>query len=342
MVAASSDVYVVGGGPAGLAAAIAACDRGFSVTVADAAHPPIDKACGEGILPAGVAILRRLGVQVPDDAFRLRGIRFTGGGNSVEAAFEDGGGLALRRTRLHEILAVRAREVGVRLLWGTRITHLSDLPPSGWIVGADGQNSRVRLAAGLDGTSSESRRFGFRRHYRVAPWTDFVEVHWGARCQLYVTPLAHDEVGIALLSRDSHIRLDSALAEFPEIQRRLEGAEVSSSERGAVTTSRRLRRVSRGRTALIGDASGSVDAISGQGLSLAFHQAVELSEAFCAGDLRSYEAAHGRLARRPAFLARLLLSLDRFAMVRRAVLSALAVEPLVFTKLLNMHTPDSA
>ena len=61
-VPSETDVFVVGGGPAGLAAAIAARQRGFEVVVADSAQPPIDKACGEGLMPDGVAALARLGV----------------------------------------------------------------------------------------------------------------------------------------------------------------------------------------------------------------------------------------------------------------------------------------
>jgi flavin-dependent dehydrogenase len=205
-------VLVIGGGPAGLAAAIAARMKGFDVTVADAARPPIDKACGEGVLPEGIEVLRRMGVRFSsDDGFSFRGIRFLGDGVSVEASFPCGYGLALRRTRLHQLLAGRAAELGVRLLWGTRVTDASALSPCRWVVGADGQNSRVRRAAGLDDASREVPRFGFRRHYQVSPWTDFVEVHWGQRCQIYVTPVSHDEIGIASLSRDSHLRLDSAL-----------------------------------------------------------------------------------------------------------------------------------
>jgi menaquinone-9 beta-reductase len=163
----------------------------------------------------------------------------------------------------------------------------------------------------------------------------------GSRCQIYVTPVSHDEVGIAMLSRDSHLRLDNALMEFPELQRRLQGAEVSSAERGAMTVSRRLRRLFRGRTILIGDASGSVDAITGEGLSLSFHQAVALSEALCSGDLRSYQAEHRRLARRPALMARLLLALDRFPPLRRSVLGMLAFDPPIFAKLLAWDGPGS-
>jgi menaquinone-9 beta-reductase len=341
--ALQTDILVIGGGPAGLVAAIAARLKGFEVTVADAARPPIDKACGEGVLPAGVEILRRLGVRLADDdALPFQGIRFLDAGASVEARFRSGPGLALRRTRLHEILASRASDLGVRLLWDTRGTDASQLPSYRWMVGADGQNSTVRHAAGLDAASRESSRFGFRRHYRVSPWTDFVEVHWGSRCQIYVTPVSQDEIGVALLSRDSHLRLDDALRKFPELRRRLRlrGAEATSAERGAVTVSRRLRRVFRGHTVLVGDASGSVDAITGEGLSLSFHQAVALSEALGSGELASYQAEHSRLARRPAFVASLLLALDRFPSLRRSVLRILAFEPPIFAKLLTRYVPD--
>src|SRR5947207_23552 len=57
----STDVFVIGGGPAGLAAALAARRRGFAVTLADCATPPIDKACGEGIMPDGLEAARTLG-----------------------------------------------------------------------------------------------------------------------------------------------------------------------------------------------------------------------------------------------------------------------------------------
>ena len=330
-----TDALVIGGGPAGLCAAIAIRLKGLDVTLADAARPPIDKACGEGIPPAGVEVLRRLGLHLTGEAFPLRGIRFLDNGASVEAAFSSGPGLALRRTRLHHLLVHRAEELGVRLLWGTPVSDGSNLPEYRWLVGADGQNSRVRHAAGLDAAKAESFRFGFRRHYRISPWTDFVEVDWGSRCQVYVTPVSDDEVGIALLCRDSHLRLDAALNEFPELQRRLHGAAPSSAERGALTVSRRLRRVFRGRTALVGDASGSVDAITGEGLSLSFHHAVALSEALCHGRLASYQSEHKRLARRPALVAAALLALDRNPALRRTIIKSLALRPPIFAKLLT-------
>src|SRR5690349_523701 len=118
----STDVFVIGGGPAGLAVALAARRAGFDVTVADALLPPIDKACGEGIMPDGVAAARHLGLNLEAaGAQRFRGIRFLEGDASVEAAFPQGFGLGLRRTALHELMVDGAADAGVRMLWGARI-----------------------------------------------------------------------------------------------------------------------------------------------------------------------------------------------------------------------------
>jgi flavin-dependent dehydrogenase len=330
-------VVVIGGGPAGLSAAIAARLKGFEVTVMDCAQPPIDKACGEGVLPAGVEALRRLGVDMSGGGcFRFRGIRFLDQGTEVEARFTQGSGLAMRRSRLHEILARRARDLGVRLVWGRHVI-LAEPSRRGWMIGADGLNSGVRRAAGLDQGKHGSPRYGFRRHYGLTPWADVVEVHWNARCQVYVTPVSDGEIGVAVVSRDPHLRLDAALTDFPDLRRRLQGAQASDAERGALTVPYRLRRVSCGQIALIGDAAGSVDAITGDGLSLSFQHALALADALCAGDLEQYQCEHRRLMRRPVMMETVLLLLDRLPAVRRAAMRILALEPPIFARLLSAH-----
>jgi 2-polyprenyl-6-methoxyphenol hydroxylase-like FAD-dependent oxidoreductase len=206
-----------------------------------------------------------------------------------------------------------------------------------WVVGADGENSRVREWAALDQTRSVSRRFGFRRHYQISPWTDCVEIHWGPGCQIYVTPMSPREVCVVMISRDSHLRLDQALPMFPELCGRLKTAPVTTAERGAITATRKLPRVYRGRVLLIGDASGSVDAITGEGLRLGFEQSLALAKALANDDPAAYAAAHRQLARRPAFMAALMLSMDRSAWLRGRALSAFSSEPRIFATQLAMH-----
>jgi 2-polyprenyl-6-methoxyphenol hydroxylase-like FAD-dependent oxidoreductase len=333
-----TDVFIVGGGPSGLAAAIAARRRGLDVTVADVARPPIDKACGEGIMPDGIAAAQAIGVTLDGAAAHpFRGIRFRDGERTAEAFFPHGCGLGLRRTVLHTILLEAASAAGVRLVWGERISALEDLPAR-WIIGADGGDSRVRQWAGLDSRRHDSQRFGFRRHYATAPWSDFVEIVWGDRFELYLTPVAPREMCVALICSDPRLRLDDAVMRFPDLARRL--GQPIGPIRGGVTASRQLRAVCRGRVALIGDASGSVDAIAGDGLCLAFRQAEALAGALEAGDLSLYAAAHRRLARRPRLMSNLLLMLDRSSCLRHVTVRAFAEYPKWFARVLAMHVEE--
>ena len=122
-------VLIVGGGPAGLATALALRQRGIAVTVADAMKPPIDKACGEGIMPDGIEAARSLGINLSQaEAQPFRGLRFCsgGGGPSVEAPFPRGYGLGLRRVQLHRLMVDHAVEAGVQLAWGARIAGIRD------------------------------------------------------------------------------------------------------------------------------------------------------------------------------------------------------------------------
>ena len=279
-------VLVIGGGPAGLAAAIAARMKGFTVTVADGAKPPIDKACGEGLMPGTMAALRQLGVAIrPHDGLVFRGVRFVDAATSVEANFSGASGFGVRRTVLHQRMIDRAQECGVRLLWNTPVTGLrtdgvvlgNAIFKAKWIIGADGIHSRVRRWSGLDRSARRETRFAQRQHFRGKVWTDCMEVYWGRRAQVYVTPLGNDETCVALISRDPRMRLQDAWKEFPRLAGHLHYAEPSTLERGAVTVTRRLNQVYRGNIALIGDASGSVDAITGEGLCLSFQQAIALA-----------------------------------------------------------------
>lgn len=342
-----TDVVIVGGGPAGLATAIAVRQRGMRVMVADSARPPIDKACGEGLMPQTVAALRGLGITLgAAQAVPFHGIRFIAGGKSVEGTFPEGHGLGIRRTTLHQALAERADTAGVQCLWGTRVRGIrqNEITLDGfsvqcrWVVGADGQNSRTRKWAGLDGGQPQATRFGFRQHFRVEPWTNFVELHWGLRCQVVVTPVSPSETCLVVTSRSPQLRLKDALAEFPEIARRLEGRPVVTKDLGAISALRVIRKVYRGCFALVGDASGSVDSLTGEGLGLAFRQAEALAEAMVRGDLSGYQATHRRINRAPEVMSRILLAMEDRAWLRRRVLGALAREPQLLERLLAVHT----
>lgn len=341
------DVIVVGGGPTGLAAAIAARQRGLEVLVVDRARPPIDKPCGEGVMPNGVSALRILGVPIDDSgAPSFYGIRFTEAGETVEACFPAvaGYGIGIRRPHLHRLLAARAEEVGVVTRWGEPVTAIRprSVEISGrsvqcrWIVGADGRESRVRRWAGLGSPSNASRRIGLRQHFRARPWTDCVEVHWHDRGQAVVTPISSNEVCISLFASEPG-PLRKLIQFFPDLCHRLNVADPTGSVRGAIAGSSRLRSVVRDEVALIGDASGSVDALTGEGLALGFRQALALAEALTKNDLSRYQATHRLLGRTSQQMARLMLFVGARAPWRRRVLQALATQPQMFGLMLGVH-----
>jgi flavin-dependent dehydrogenase len=340
-----TDVFIIGGGPAGLAAAIAARKRGFTAIVADGARPPIDKPCGEGLMPDAVTALRELGVAIDaSEGFTFRGVRFLQEGSAVDADFPAGRGIGLRRPVLHRKMVEQARAAGVSFLWQTPVTGIcpegvvvgGTIIAARWIVGADGIRSRVRKWAGLDNSSPREIRYAFRQHYQVKPWSEHMEIYWGRQTQAYVTPVGQHEVCAVWISRLPGQRFATLQREFPQLAERL-GQAASSVERGAITVAQQLNRVYRGRVALIGDASGSVDAVTGEGLSLSFRQATALADAFVAGDLRRYQEAHRRLAFRPAMMGRFLLLLADHQRLRERTMRALASDADVFARLLAVH-----
>lgn len=357
-----TDVCIVGGGPAGLACAIAAALRGLRVRLIDALQPPIDKACGEGLMPDTLAALARLGIQLDDPArpvlgHPLQGIRFLNADSPAhtaiaEASFPAGPGRGVSRLQLHQRLLDRATALGVRFHWQTHVTsieqgtaitlHTSRGPlHARFLIGADGHQSRVRASAGLDRAALSARRIGLRQHFAIAPWTSFVEVHWSAHGQAYVTPVSRHEVCVAFIGRQKFPSVAAALACFPRLQTHLASALSSDTPRGAITLSRKLHRVTHANIALVGDASGSVDAVTGEGLSLCFRQALALADALAANDLAQYQRAHTALGRRPHLMAAALLLLDRSPRLRTFVLARFARQPQVFRHLLELHIDDS-
>lgn len=345
-----TDVLVIGAGPAGLATAIAARRAGLSVLLADHAVPPIDKACGEGIMTDGLAALEALGVNIPrEKAFPFRGIRFLDGEAAVDASFPRGSGFGVRRTVLHELLTSAAEELGVTMLWGARVSQIAQRQAvvnrervgCKWVVGADGQNSTVRQQARIGRVRSEVRRFGFRQHFAVQPWTDVVEVYWSDRGQAYVTPVAENEVCVALITRDPHLRLSELASVFPALAERLGEAVTTSRAQGSITSTRRLDAVIAGNIALVGEASGSVDAITGVGMSLGFQQAVALVDAMRQGDLQSYQRAHAKIGSAARMMAMLMLGIGDRPWLRGRVLRGLASRPEAFAQMLSVHVGES-
>lgn len=354
------DVIVVGGGPAGLAAAAAAASRGLDVLVLERRALPADKACGEGLLPAGVRALEELGVRdllEPSDVAPVRAVRWVDGPLAAQARLPAPGGLGIRRTSLSAALLARARAAGaeVRDRAGVRahrrrsgdveVNVESGAERARLLVAADGLSSPVRRREGLDVPVAGPARFGLRRHFACAPWTDAVEVHFSDGVEAYVTPAGPARVGIAFLcERRAREAYGALLARFPELAGRVAGAAYDSALAGAGPLARAARARSLDRLVLLGDAGGYVDAITGEGLSLALQGAVALGsalpDALAAGatkeSLSDWERAEARRFALYAVTTRLVLGLARRPDARRACLAFLARHPWLFARLLGL------
>jgi flavin-dependent dehydrogenase len=349
-----ADVVIAGGGPAGLAAAIRGAQRSLRVVLFERSEAVPDKACGEGLMPSGARELEKLGAR-PAESAPFRGIRYLQeDGSSAEARFKGDAGLGIRRTVLWQALRDRAAGCGAELRRGAvrsfearadRVEIATDggAVEARLLVAADGLHSPLRRAAGLDGERRDGpARYGIRRHFAMEPWSDFVEVHWAPGVEAYVTPVGPACVNVALLC-DGGGRFDDLLASFPRLRERLAGAPFASETRGAGPLLRRARARHARRLALIGDAAGYVDAITGQGLSLAFAAAGLLFEALppdLAQDLqpalRKYDADVGARWPRYALPAHALVALSRHPGLRRAAIRAVAAIPGAFGALVGV------
>jgi flavin-dependent dehydrogenase len=297
-----ADLIVVGGGPVGLAAAIEARLADLSVLVCEPRTGPVDKACGEGLMPGALRLLSRLGVDPSGRDFY--GIRYVGGGVAVEHHFRTGPGRGVRRTVLQGQLANRAAQVGVQTL-PTRVSLVrqdaAGVTVDGalrarWLFACDGLHSSIRRDLGLQRLRRRSARYGVRRHFQIVPWSDAVEVHWTPEAEVYVTPVDDELVGVAVLG-PREVRYDQVLASAVGVGERLREASPASDLRGAGPMWQGTVRRTAGRVLLVGDAGGYVDALTGEGIRLGLVQARAAVAAVASGRPADYEHAWRRDSR---------------------------------------------
>jgi flavin-dependent dehydrogenase len=333
------DLLVVGGGPAGLATAMHGARAGLEVVVVERRSGPIDKACGEGLMPHTVRHLHRLGVQAPGKPFR--GISYLDGDRRVDAPFKCGTGRGVRRTALHAALLEAATSVGVRIVHeevGDVSQDETSVQAGGrrarYLAAADGLHSPIRRSFGLAQPSAGPRRWGIRRHVQTAPWSDYVEVHWAAGAEAYVTPVADDCVGIAVLT-SRRGGFDSHLGEFPALKERVHGCP-HGPDRAAGPLRQKVSSRTAGRVLLVGDAAGYVDALTGEGLGLAFGAAELLVNCVVADRPGEYDRHWRQMSRRYRLLTAALLHASASAPVRSHIVPAALALRKAFVQAVNL------
>ena len=342
------DLIVAGGGPVGLAAAIEGRLAGLSVTIVEPRFSAdgwsVDKACGEGLMPGALPALARLGVDPPGMA--LRGVSYRSGARRVDHYFSSGAGRGVRRTVLHAALLDRAKALGVQFeaMRVSSVVQDSDsvtvsamVGPGStdtgirarYLVAADGLHSSVRRLSGLERpVARSSRRFGLRQHFFMQPQSELIEVYFGPDAEAYLTPVSDGVVGVALLGRRG-LDFVGALAAIPGLGARIAASQPASSLRGAGPFRQRAARRSLGRVLLVGDASGYVDAITGEGIRVGLAQAEVAIECIVADNPARYERAWSNCTRDFRILTAGLVSAAN-SPFRSAIVPAAVALPWVF------------
>ncbi len=364
-----ADVLIAGGGPAGAALAILLGRQGLRVELFERGQFPREKPCGEGLMPAGVAALERLGVAEAVGGAPFHGIRFHFGDQTIEGRFPEAAGFPTvgrgqRRQRLDQALfQLAAGTSGVTVHTDTPVD--GPLTEHGRVVGlcvkgeprraslvvaADGVHSRIRRQLGLD-LAVRRKRFGVRAHFRLAPGKEqppWVEVFVGGGYELYVTPLPKREVLVAALvdSRSLRESIEPVFRRWcrahPALAARLEGAEQVSSLLCASPLAGRARCGVAPGIVLLGDAAGFLDPITGGGMTQAFMTA-ELLAGYVAKHrptsedwLWSFERDRQKLLWGYTLLTQAMLWLADHPRLTRGLLSRLRLPPALLSHLIGV------
>ena len=368
-------MVVVGAGPSGATTALLLARRGHHVVLVDRARFPRDKACGEGVMPPGVAALRRMGLYervLATGARPLDGVTYQqrGGDQQVHVPFPapPGGGpaagLGVRRTSFDAALVDAVRQERTSTVReAERVTGLLRDPSDAVIgvsttsgeirarivIAADGLHSQIRSWAGLTVPSRARVRYGLAGHWRVDTRDrDAVTVTLAGGHEWYEAPVGPDLLLVSILT--SRSRPAMTARSYGHVARRsipgIRDADLVSGPLGAAHFHQRVTAVADGRVFLVGDASGYDDPTTGDGIAigmllaecLAGHTGEFLSGRIARETAATrYAADHADLVRDRRRLTRLALFLARSpALSRRAIVRATG-DPRALSKLVGIN-----
>jgi len=344
------DAVVLGGGPAGCATAMYAARAGLRVALLERLSFPRPKACGEGLMPAGVRVLDELGLGETVRALGrpFRGVRYTSrAGRGAEGRFPGAAaGLGVRREELDAAL------------WRAAASHPNveaverrDDPgafPAPLLAVCDGGRSRAAQRLGASRVEPARRRHGLSARFSGVAAGELVEVFLAPGAEIYVTPLSRGEALVAALFEQSALTAsperayDEALRASPGLTRLLAGGRRATPLRGFGPLGGRAARVHGDGWLLAGDAAGALDPILGDGMAAALQTGRLAGQALAAaaqGDpaaLAVYARRRAALLRPRRWLERAVLRAAARPSASEALIASLGAFPAAFDALLRL------
>ena len=344
------NIGIIGGGPAGLSTAICLAEKGINVDLFERSEFPVDKVCGEGIMPTGVEFIQRHGMMdfLDKDYKKFYGVRYIPDNAKIlEGIFNNGYGLGVRRTvlsralynkclnsaliNIHELSElqeiIKNDEIVVVEINSDKAVNNFEFD---YLIGCDGLRSKVRKLAGLESNKYlECQRIGARIHYEKSPWSELVEVYWKQHIEAYVTPVSDNTIELAFLWDNKYIRpqenyrLDRGLKDlFPELFERVEGCKELSRLRSVGPISVTSKDIYKDRIILLGDAYIYLDGITGEGISIAFNEAEILAESIHNHDddfIKYYKNEVKKITKRYLLMTHLVLLFSYYPSLRKFV-----------------------
>ena len=314
-------------------------------------------------MPPGVAILKKLGAfeKIPHaDSLFFEGIHYiASNGREVQANFLEGPGLAMRRPLLSKaLLDVASHTSGLLIEENTAVLgcQISDQTTllktesshiqTRFLIGADGLRSPTRNWLGLEAPFTSLKRYGAVQHYAIKPWSRKVEIHWKSGLEIYLTPCGQNELGVGFLWDKNKYEpsllgknlADGFLSNFPELQQRLSGSQKIGPTRAIGPLCRPVKSPIARRAALIGDAAGYLDPITGEGISLGLKSALLLTECLSrGGDLSGYAQELKKSRRNYYLTTQSLLLCAKHERLFNASIHFLSQYPKIFQRLLSLN-----
>lgn len=360
-----ANINIIGGGPSGLTNALFLAQKGHDIKVFERGVWPIDKVCGEGIMPSGHQILKDLGVIKYLDPKRYQlfdGIDYINqSGQKIEGYFyKKDKGIAIGRKNLSQALHRRCQDFSNITLFGD--TKVREVIPvnngvealigdnkeiSDYLILSDGIRSPFRKKLGLDRPIfSKQKRLGARAHYAIAPWSKKVEVYWGKNIEAYITPIGPNEIQLAFLwdhqkvfIKDSKHYFFALLKKIPILENQLKGVMPLESPRSYGPFQTMAQTSTYGNIILTGDVRYFLDGITGEGLSLAFKQAKALALNLGEQNFnkKTYALQTNILLLNYEFLTRFALFNSRYARSQKMMFTILNTFPVFFSLMLAMN-----